>query len=153
MVWSCGYASEFDMKHLKKAKECIGRNVVSITTRMKTIVQILWMNDKNYQALSQKFRQIIPLLIQNYHFMFSWFETSQERERERLKYSNKESGIFRGKCCSYINTNVWLHYLDFNETFREERYLHNPVCFFCKKKILKQHPTKQQLYGHLPPIS
>ena len=34
------YAPEFDTKRLKKAEGCIGRNVVDITIRMKTIVQI-----------------------------------------------------------------------------------------------------------------
>ena len=48
---------EFD-KHLKKAGGHIGRNVVEITIKMKTIVR-LTLNDKNQQASSQKFRQLI----------------------------------------------------------------------------------------------
>ena len=34
------YVPEFDKKHQKKAEGCIGRNVVSITMKMKTIVRI-----------------------------------------------------------------------------------------------------------------
>ena len=48
---------EFE-KHLKKAGEHIGRNVVGITIKMKTIVR----KPLIIQALSQKFRQLISLL-------------------------------------------------------------------------------------------
>ena len=54
---------EFD-KHLKKAGGHIGRNVVEITIKMKTIDRNnkdednrpKTLNDKNYEASSQKFR-------------------------------------------------------------------------------------------------
>ena len=49
---------EFD-KHLKKAGGHIGRNVVEITIKMKTIVQKN-LNDKNQQASSQKFCRYGP---------------------------------------------------------------------------------------------
>ena len=39
-VWSSVWVPEFDMKHLKKTEECIGRNIVSITMKMKTTVWI-----------------------------------------------------------------------------------------------------------------
>ena len=34
-------ALKFDLKHLKKAEGYIGQNVVSVTMKMKTIVQIV----------------------------------------------------------------------------------------------------------------
>ena len=53
--------------------------------------------------------------------------------------------------CNHVSTAVWL---DFNEMLEEEvRWeLHKDVTG-CFEKSWKQHPTKQQLYGHLPPIS
>ena len=45
-----------DNKHLNKAGGHIGRNVLEITIKMKTIVPKT-LNDKNHQDSSQKFRQ------------------------------------------------------------------------------------------------
>ena len=46
-------------KYLKKARRHIGRNVVEITIKMKTL------NDKNHQASSQKFRQLNDFYYKN----------------------------------------------------------------------------------------
>ena len=45
-----------------------------------------------------------------------------------------------------IDTAIWMHYMDSNKTAGEEvrRQLH---------KSWRQHPTRHQLYGHLPPIT
>ena len=53
--------SQFD-KHLKKAGGHIGRNVVEIKT----------LNDKNHQASSQKFRQLVNMIQQ--FFFDKWME-------------------------------------------------------------------------------
>ena len=42
-VWGSVLAPDVDMKHLRKTEERIGGNVLNITIKIKTIVQILWM--------------------------------------------------------------------------------------------------------------
>ena len=67
-----------EMKHPKKAEEHIGRNVVSITMKMKIIVRIF--RDKNDQVSTQKFKQtsFSALLMQSWsvHAHFNAGETS-----------------------------------------------------------------------------
>ena len=58
----------------------------------------------------------------------------------------------------HIDTAIWLHYMDINKTAGEEaitkrskngnytRMLHAIL-----NKSWRQHPTRHQLYGHLPP--
>ena len=67
IVRSSMSVSEFD-KHLKKARGHIGQNVVEITIKdednsLKTLVHLylpfIFTIDKNHQASSQKFRQLI----------------------------------------------------------------------------------------------
>ena len=57
--------------------------------------------------------------------------------------------------CIYtdLDTAVWMHHLDANKTAGEEagRQLHKNVAIL--NKSWQQHPTKHQLYGHLPPIT
>ena len=53
-----------------------------------------------------------------------------------------------------IDTAVWMHYLDANKTAGEEarRQLHKNVASNIEKSW-RQHPTRHQLYGHLPLIT
>ena len=55
-----------------------------------------------------------------------------------------------------VDTAVWMHNLDANKTAGEEarRQLHkNVVLRAILIKSWRQHPTRHQLYGHLPPIT
>ena len=56
--------------------------------------------------------------------------------------------------CCRVSTTIWLHHLDFNKRFgeRTRRKLHKDAAS-CFENSWKQHPTKQQLHGHLVPIS
>ena len=49
----------------------------------------------------------------------------------------------------HIDTAIWLHYMDADKTAGQEarRQLHKNVT--CNL----EHPTRLQLYGHLPPIT
>ena len=53
-----------------------------------------------------------------------------------------------------VDTAVWMHHSDANKMAGEEarRQLHKNVASNIKQ-VLAQHPTKHQLYGHLPPIT
>ena len=53
-----------------------------------------------------------------------------------------------------INTATWMHYMDSNKTAGEEtrRQLHKNAASNLEQ-VLAQHPTRHQLYGHLPPIT
>ena len=56
--------------------------------------------------------------------------------------------------CDCVFTTIWMHHMDTNKIHGQKTrcVLHkNATC--CFEQILKQHPTKQQLCGHLPPIS
>ena len=73
----------------------------------------------------------------------------------------------------HIDTTIWVHYMDANKTAGEEarRQLHkNAACNLEQvlaatdgnytrmlrailNKSWRQHPTRHQLYGHLPPIT
>ena len=62
-------------------------------------------------------------------------------------------------CCMYVRaghpaTAIWMHYLDTNKTAGEKL---DGNCTRMLRAILnkswRQHPTKHQLYGHLPPIT
>ena len=64
-VWT----SEFDMKHMKKAKGHIARNVVIITIKMG-VNSLNILSNNNYQASSQKFRQIISMFLAWHIFNF-----------------------------------------------------------------------------------
>ena len=56
--------------------------------------------------------------------------------------------------CDYICTTVWRLLLDSIETQGEKaRWNYTRMLSAILNKAWKQHPTKQQLYGHLPPIS
>ena len=75
--------------------------------------------------------------------------------------------------CSHVNITVWLLHWDLNETLGEEARweLHKDVVnhfeqilkagphktaaiwLLTSHRSWRQHPTKQQLYGHLPPIT
>ena len=55
--------------------------------------------------------------------------------------------------CSHVNTMVWLHYLDSNETLGkklDQNYTRMLPAVL--NKSWKQHLTKWLLYGHLLPI-
>ena len=49
-----------------------------------------------------------------------------------------------------VDSAIWIHYIDPNSTYGEKAWwqLHKN-----DGSNMEQHPTKQQLYGHLPPIS
>ena len=47
-----------------------------------------------------------------------------------------------------VDTAVWMHHLDANKMAGEEARWQ-----LRKNKSWRQHPTKHQLYGHLPPIT
>ena len=54
----------------------------------------------------------------------------------------------------HIDTAIWVHYMDVNKTAGEEarRQLHkNAACNL--EQVLRQHPTRHQLFCHLPPIT
>ena len=61
---------EFD-KHLNKAGGHIGRNVVEITIKKKTIVRKPLMI-KNHHVSSQKFRQLLWLEFEKQMLLFSY---------------------------------------------------------------------------------
>ena len=44
-----------------------------------------------------------------------------------------------------VDFTIWMHYMDDHKAFREKATLE-------LYKSWKQHPTKKQLYGHLPSI-
>ena len=54
----------------------------------------------------------------------------------------------------HINTAIWMHYMDANKTAGEETrwQLHKNLRAILNKSW-QQHPTRHQLYGHLPPIT
>ena len=53
-----------------------------------------------------------------------------------------------------IDTVIWMHYMDSKKTAGEEarRQLHKNAASNLEKSW-RQHPTRHQLYGHLPPIT
>ena len=54
----------------------------------------------------------------------------------------------------HVSTTVRLHLLNSNEIFREKtRWQLCKDATWCFEQILKQHPTKQQLYSYLLPIA
>ena len=52
--------------------------------------------------------------------------------------------------CSCISTIVGLHYINLNGKLDGN---HTKLLHSILSKFWEQHPTKQQLYNHLPPIS
>ena len=55
--------------------------------------------------------------------------------------------------CGCVRITVWMHHLDANETHGEKaRWELHKNASSVLNKSWKQHPTKQQLYCHLPPI-
>ena len=58
-VQSSVWAPEFDMKHLKKAK---GHTSTETCEYNNEDNRLNTLNDKNYQALSQKFREMLLIL-------------------------------------------------------------------------------------------
>ena len=51
-----------------------------------------------------------------------------------------------------VDTAIWMHPMDANKAYGEKawRQLHKNAASYINKSW-RQHPTKQQLYGHLPP--
>ena len=49
-----------------------------------------------------------------------------------------------------VNTDVWMHYMNANETYGKKSLATTQAIL---NKSWGQHPTKQQLYGHLTPPS
>ena len=64
----------------------------------------------------------------------------------------KRSFFQAGSGC--IDTAMWMHYMDANQTAGEEtwRQLHKNVESNIEQ-VLVTTPTRRQLYGHLPPIT
>ena len=56
--------------------------------------------------------------------------------------------------CIRVNTIVWLHHLDSNKMLEKKKLDGNYIRMLeaVLNKSWKQHPSKQQLFGHLPPI-
>ena len=64
-----------------------------------------------------------------------------------------ETQFLPGSC--RIDTAVWMHYMDANKT-RWRKKLHGNYTRMLRAILNKswwQHPTRPQLYGHLPPIT
>ena len=55
--------------------------------------------------------------------------------------------------CSCIHTIIWMHHMDTTKTNREKARWEQHMLCAVLNKLWKQHPIKQQPYGHLPPIS
>ena len=57
-----------------------------------------------------------------------------------------------GSCC--IDTAVWMYYIDANKTAgKEARWKLHKNAASNLEQSWRQHPTRHQLYGHLPPIT
>ena len=55
--------------------------------------------------------------------------------------------------CGCVHTTIWMHHMYTNKTQKKlDRNYTRMLCAIFHKPW-KQHPTKQQLYGHLLPIS
>ena len=69
-----------------------------------------------------------------------------------VRPSINETQFLPGSGC--VDTAKWMHHMDANEAAGEEtrRKLHKNVESSIKKSW-RQHPTRLQLYGHLPPIT
>ena len=52
----------------------------------------------------------------------------------------------------HIDTAIWVHYMDANKTAGEEGN-YTRMLRAVLNKSWRQHPTRHQLYGHLPPIT
>ena len=53
----------------------------------------------------------------------------------------------------HVDTAVWMHYMDANKTYGEKLDSnYKRMLRAILNKSWRQHPTKQQLYSHLPPI-
>ena len=54
----------------------------------------------------------------------------------------------------HIDTAIWMHYVDANKTAGEEaRGNYTRMLRAILNKSWRQHPTRHQLYDHLPPIT
>ena len=66
--------------------------------------------------------------------------------------SDKMKQFFPSSVC--VNTTVWMHHMDTNKMNGEQaRWELSKSATAVLNKSLKKHPTKKQLYDHLPPIS
>ena len=66
---------------------------------------------------------------------------------DKIKHS-----FFPSSC--HINTAIWMHHLDANLAYGEKvDGIYTRMLRAVLNKYWRQDPTKQQLYGHLPPIS
>ena len=72
-------ATEFD-KHLKKAGGHMGRNVVNLTKKMKTIVRKHWTIKKNGYSYSISFHLIS-------HFLFGWLIFSRKCTNQLIPFA------------------------------------------------------------------
>ena len=61
-----------------------------------------------------------------------------------------EAQFLPGSGC--IDTAIWMHYMDANQTAGEETWRQLMLRAILNKSW-QQHPTRRQLYGHLPPIT
>ena len=54
----------------------------------------------------------------------------------------------------HVDTTVWMHYMDANQMYEEKAWqqLHKNATSNIEQ-VLEAAPSKQQLYGHLPPIT
>ena len=71
-----------------------------------------------------------------------------------FRHKLKHRGTLFFKTSGRVNSIIWMPHLDTDETYREK--LDNNYTRMLRailNKSWEQHPTKQQLYGHLPPIS
>ena len=57
-------------------------------------------------------------------------------------------------CCSRVDTVIWMHYMKANYTYEEKLECnYTRMLAAILNKSWRQHPTTQQLYGHLTPIT
>ena len=71
------------------------------------------------------------------------------------KATNKSIATTFLPSCGHVKTTIRMHHMDADETYRGKtrRWLHKDAMSYIFNKSWKEHPTKQQLYGHLPPIA
>ena len=75
-------------------------------------------------------------------------------QKKKKKKKKNETQFLPGS--GHIDTAIWMHYMDANKTKRLEKKLDGNYTRMLRailNKSWQQHPTRHQLYGHLPPIT
>ena len=77
-----------------------------------------------------------------------------KKKKKKSFLSVTRNCIWCWNSCIYTNTTLWMYHMDADKTHWEKVRLNcTRMLWVILKKSWKQHPTRQQLYSHLPPIS